>query len=30
MKENKYIYYDLLELQNMLIIGGYLNPEEAE
>lgn len=30
MKENKYIHYDLLELQNMLVIGGYLTPEEAE
>jgi len=30
MKENKYIYFDLLELQSLLVQGGYLNPEEAE
>jgi hypothetical protein len=30
MKDNKYIYYDLLELQNLLVQGGYLNPDEAE
>lgn len=29
LKENKYIEYDLLELQELLVKGGYLNPEEA-
>jgi len=30
MQENKFIYYDMLELQELLVKGGYLNPEEAE
>lgn len=29
IQENKYILYDLLELQEMLVKGGYLNPDEA-
>jgi hypothetical protein len=29
IKENKYIYYNLLELQELLVKGGYINPEEA-
>ena len=28
LKENKYIYLDLLELQEMLIKAGFLQPEE--
>ena len=27
--ENEYIKYDLLELEEMLVKGGYLEPEEA-
>jgi hypothetical protein len=27
--ENQYIKYDLLELQELLVKGGYLEPEEA-
>jgi len=29
LQENEYIRYDLLELQEMLVKGGYLDPEEA-
>lgn len=29
IKENEYIKYDLLELQEMLVKGGYLEPAEA-
>lgn len=29
LQENEYIKYDLLELQEMLVKGGYLEPEEA-
>lgn len=29
LQENDYIRYDLLELQEMLVKGGYLEPEEA-
>jgi hypothetical protein len=29
LQENEYIKYDLLELQEMLVKGGYLDPEEA-
>lgn len=28
LQENKYVHYDLLELQEMLIKAGYLHPEE--
>ena len=27
--ENKYIHYELMELQELLITGGYLQPDEA-
>lgn len=30
MEENKFIYYDLLELQELMVRAGYINPEEAE
>jgi hypothetical protein len=30
MDENKFIYYDLLELQELMVRAGYINPEEAE
>jgi len=30
MEENKFIYYDLLELQDLMVRAGYINPEEAE
>lgn len=29
LQENKYIYYDLLQLEELLVSGGYLTPEEA-
>lgn len=29
LQENQYIKYDLLELQELLVKGGYLDPEEA-
>jgi hypothetical protein len=29
LQENKYLIYDMLELQELLVKGGYLNPEEA-
>lgn len=29
LQENQYIKYDLLELQELLVKGGYLEPEEA-
>jgi len=29
LKENDYIRYDLLELQEMLVKGGYMDPDEA-
>jgi hypothetical protein len=29
LKENKYLYYDMLELQELLVKGGYLDPDEA-
>ena len=28
LSENKYIWYNLLELQELLVKGGYLDPEE--
>lgn len=28
--ENEYIKYDLLELQELLVKGGYMNPDEAD
>jgi len=30
LQENKFIYYDIQELQELLVKGGYLEPEEAE
>lgn len=30
MEENKFIHYDLLELQELMVKAGYINPEEAE
>lgn len=30
MQENKFILYDLLELQELLVKAGYITPEEAE
>ena len=30
LQENKYIYYDLQELQELMVKAGYLNPEEAD
>lgn len=29
LQQNKYITYDLLELQELLVKGGYLSPTEA-
>ena len=29
LQENQYIKYDLLELQELLVQGGYMEPEEA-
>lgn len=29
LQENRYIKYDLLELQELLVKGGYIEPEEA-
>jgi len=29
LQENQYIKYDLLELQELLVKGGYLEPDEA-
>jgi hypothetical protein len=29
LQDNKYIKFDLLELQEMLVKGGFLDPEEA-
>ena len=29
LQENEYIKYDLLELQEMLVKGGYMGPDEA-
>jgi hypothetical protein len=29
LMENEYIKYDLLELQELLVKGGYIEPEEA-
>lgn len=29
LQENQYIKYDLLELEELLVKGGYLEPEEA-
>ncbi len=29
LQENEYIRYDVLELQEMLVKGGYLDPDEA-
>jgi len=29
LQENNYIKYDLLELQEQLVKGGYLDPQEA-
>lgn len=29
LQENQYIKYDLLELQELLVKGGYMEPEEA-
>jgi hypothetical protein len=30
LKENKYVFFDLLQLQELLVEGGYLRPDEAE
>jgi len=30
MEENKFIHYDMLELQELLVRAGYINPDEAE
>lgn len=30
LAENKYVYYELLQLQELLVKGGYLTPEEAQ
>jgi len=30
INENEYIRYDLLELQEMLVKGGYIQPEELD
>jgi hypothetical protein len=29
MEENKYIRLEMLELEEMLVKGGYIDPEEA-
>ena len=29
LAENKYLTFDMLELQEMLVKGGYLDPHEA-
>jgi hypothetical protein len=29
LAENKYLMYDMLELQELLVKGGYLDPKEA-
>lgn len=29
LQDNEYIKYDLLELQELLVKGGYIDPEEA-
>ena len=29
LQENQYIKYDLLELQELLVKGGYIEPEET-
>jgi hypothetical protein len=29
LQENKYIYYDLLQLEELLVSSGYISPEEA-
>jgi hypothetical protein len=29
MKENKFVHLELLELQELLVKGGYIKPEEA-
>lgn len=29
LEDNKYMMYDMLELQELLVKGGYLEPEEA-
>ena len=29
LQENEYIKYDLLELQELLVKGGYVEPDEA-
>jgi hypothetical protein len=29
LQDNQYIKYDLLELQELLVKGGYMEPEEA-
>ena len=29
LQENQYIKYDLLELQELLVKGGYIEPDEA-
>jgi hypothetical protein len=30
MEENKFIHYDMLELQELLVRAGYINPDEAD
>lgn len=30
MQENKFIHFELLELQELLVKAGYIKPEEAE
>ena len=29
MQDNKFIHLELLELQELLVKGGYIKPEEA-
>ena len=30
MEENRFIRYEMLELQELLVRAGYIDPEEAE
>lgn len=30
LQENKHIHYDMLELQELLVRGGFLEPQEAD
>jgi hypothetical protein len=29
LRQNKYLRYDMLELQELLVKGGFINPDEA-